>query len=319
MPRAAPIGPPSPGDPDRKRVLNVLAQRRYRELTGISSQNFLLKIISGQRRKEKYAALEQQTKSGSSTSAESSSSPETSDLATRSSASGVLLSEPSNNGLYIDFAASDSDGCIDLSLNSLLDPQAFSNGVDFNNDFIPQIVQEPYDVYQAQPSNSLPMDTIMDVPFLKTLRVASMVAEALGSQHLMFNYDALWTVPSSSFPRLPANMQPTPAQLTIPHHPLFDILPWPQLRTKLICVFSLPEQLRPENARGSTALVQVAYDIEDEKDGFRVNGEGMEKDNWEVGQAFLKHWWWALDRSILETSNAWRQRRGESRLSMKDA
>jgi hypothetical protein len=87
----------------------------------------------------------------------------------------------------------------------------------------------------------------------------------------------------------------------------------------LICVFSLPEQLRPENARGSTALVQVAYDIEDEKDGFRVNGEGMEKDNWEVGQAFLKNWWWALDRSILETSNAWRQRRGESRLSMKDA
>lgn len=114
-------------------------------------------------------------------------------------------------------------------------------------------------------------------------------------------------------------MQPTTAQLSIPHHPLFDILPWPELRTKLICVFALPEQQRPENARGSMALLQVAYDIEDVTDGFRVNGEGMEREDWEVGEAFFKNWWWALDRHIVETSNAWRQRRGQNQLSIRAA
>jgi len=52
------------GDPDRKRVLNVLAQRRYRKIHVDSSfRTLMLTSCAGQRRREKIAALEAQAKS----------------------------------------------------------------------------------------------------------------------------------------------------------------------------------------------------------------------------------------------------------------
>lgn len=62
--------------------------------------------------------------------------------------------------------------------------------------------------------------------------------------------------------------------------------------------------------------MEVAFDIEDDKDGFRINGEGLNGDDWEVGEAFFKNWWWCLDRTIIETSNTWRRKRGQRLLGM---
>ncbi|KAJ4381761.1 hypothetical protein N0V86_003126 [Didymella sp. IMI 355093] len=53
---------PDLGDPDRKRMLNVLAQRRYREFQMSTSLKSKLTSRTGQRRREKIAALEAQSK-----------------------------------------------------------------------------------------------------------------------------------------------------------------------------------------------------------------------------------------------------------------
>jgi hypothetical protein len=280
-------------------------------------------MITGERRKQKYAALEKQAQSGASASAESSTSPESAseqssvEVPTELYTSGVSLTYPQDNAFYVDGPILLNSEGIDLNLNALLGPQNLHNAFDFSNDLIPEVVQEPYGLHQPEPS--LPMDTILDIPVLKILKAGAAIAQVLGCGQMLWDPSSRWTITTPLLPGLPENMQPTPAQLSIPHHPLFDILPWPQLRTKLICVFALPEQQRPETARDPMALLQVAYDIEDEKDGFRVNGEGGKRDDWEVGEAFFRNWWWALDRDIVETSNAWRQRRGQSRLSIQAA
>jgi hypothetical protein len=53
---------PDLGDPDRKRMLNVLAQRRYRKFQMSTSLKLKLTSCAGQRRREKIAALEAQSK-----------------------------------------------------------------------------------------------------------------------------------------------------------------------------------------------------------------------------------------------------------------
>jgi hypothetical protein len=53
---------PERGDPDRKRVLNVLAQRRYRTFLPATPEClYLSRDPIGQRRKERIQALESQT------------------------------------------------------------------------------------------------------------------------------------------------------------------------------------------------------------------------------------------------------------------
>src|SRR6266567_2592229 len=57
---------PVPGDPDRKRVLNVLAQRRYRTPAYTTLSTQILTLALGQRKREKLAALEAKAKTVSS-------------------------------------------------------------------------------------------------------------------------------------------------------------------------------------------------------------------------------------------------------------
>jgi hypothetical protein len=155
---------------------------------------------------------------------------------------------------------------------------------------------------------------------------------------------------SASIPALaslPTNLHPVNAQLTIPHHPLLDVLPWPSVREKLICMLSLPSALRPpvaqeedsdevqspsytsstcRGARQSKAIIQLVQDIDDFQDGggIRVHGntttwcEGNElvEDAWEVGDVFYRKWWWCLDQRVVETSNRRRRERGLGSLKM---
>lgn len=265
--------------------------------------------------------LERQAKSGSSGSAEST-SPESSSDQSGSDAhagplnAGVSLPDFQNDAIYLDPIGLATSSEADLGMSAFFDPTSLDNdGFDFSNDLISDAHQS-YGLYQPQLQPSLSMDQAMDIPILKTFQAGALMAKHLGCSHLLWDPTSRWTITTPNIPGLPDNMQPTPAQMSIPHHPLFDILPWPQLRTKLICVFALPEQQRPKGAQDADALLRVAYDIEDATDGFRINGEGMNRDDWEVGEAFFKNWWWALDRSIVETSNAWRQKRGQSRLSI---
>jgi hypothetical protein len=176
---------------------------------------------------------------------------------------------------------------------------------------------QDFDVAALMQCTAFADDFLLEVPALKVLKAGIEIANRLGCQDSMWDPTAKRMLDPYRTANLPLNLQPTTAQQRIPHHPMIDILPWPSVRTKLICAFSLPEALRPPNARDSFALIKLVSDIEDSAEGCRIDGEeGFDGENWEVGQVVVSNWWWALDQSIIDRSNELRAKRGAPRLAL---
>jgi hypothetical protein len=157
----------------------------------------------------------------------------------------------------------------------------------------------------------------MDIPVLSVMKAGYNIASLLGCRDTMWDLTSRRTLAPTSLSeiQLPPNIEPTTAQQLIPHHPLFDILPWPSVRTKLITIFSMPVLARPMIARDPMALMQLFYDLDDSAEGLRVSGfDWREEKNWEVGQKVFENWWFVLDRDIIRRSNTLREMRGAGRL-----
>ncbi|KAF1812899.1 hypothetical protein P152DRAFT_458082 [Eremomyces bilateralis CBS 781.70] len=333
---------PSRGDPDRKRALNVLAQRRYRR-----------------RKAEKMAALEAQLKA-TSTSPKSSSS---SHYPGSASASDEMICgsdelelelEASGSGdsgatLFQTFATTDqsmpaaSSGAILDDLASF-DQPLYLPAIEFGRSGSTPFGDSPaWDLSTLvpgvessnQPFSSsygfLPMlsnDTVIDVPLLKTMQVGMAVAQMVGAGDTMWDPFTLRTFDGKimsnmqamqQITELPADLKPTDAQKSIPHHPLIDCIPWPSVRTKLVVVFNLPPTHRPPGARDPLSILQLFYDIDDPAEGFRIVGpNGMDGKNWEIGDKFWRTWWWSVDREVVENTNNLRKQRGANRLRIED-
>jgi hypothetical protein len=104
----------------------------------------------------------------------------------------------------------------------------------------------------------------------------------------------------------------------VPHHPVFDILPWPNTRDKLIQVFNIPAHLRPPAARDELGLMRLVYDMEDPGgEGLIVNEDPLEPRGWEIGQHLFERWWWAFECSVVDESNRKRLAQGKSCLAFK--
>ncbi|KAM0328024.1 hypothetical protein ACHAQA_005425 [Verticillium albo-atrum] len=118
---------------------------------------------------------------------------------------------------------------------------------------------------------------------------------------------------------LPTTWRPTPTQVQLPHHPVLDFLPWPAVRDRIISVFNMPVALRPPGARDPLALMNFAYDMEDQAEGVRIwGGDPYDETGWEVGQVFFERWWFIFDRDVVAQSNRLREMRGAARLRMKE-
>jgi Domain of unknown function (DUF3425) len=163
-------------------------------------------------------------------------------------------------------------------------------------------------------------DYLLEMPMAKLMSAGIQIANMLDCA------DALWdpltarTLQLRPAGTIPSWFQPTPAQRALPHHPFLDLLPWPGVRSKLVVAFSMPAAQRPAIARDPLALMLLMADVEDEREGFRVTGaDGLDADAWEIGQAFVSHWWWALDREVVHKSNQLRLRRGAERLRLMPA
>ena len=160
-------------------------------------------------------------------------------------------------------------------------------------------------------------DRVLDMPIMKVMRAGSTIADILKVRHYMWDPFFTHVLRTDPPPMLPPHFKPTTAQRHIPHHPIFDLLPWASARTKLICIFSQPVEMRPPAARDPLAVMHLIMDIDDEAEGFRLYGDdGFDDKNWEVGEKFFQHWWWALDREILENTNRLRAARGAHRLKL---
>jgi hypothetical protein len=164
---------------------------------------------------------------------------------------------------------------------------------------------------------TFPDDAALEVSELQVLKACFCIAEMLGCADSVCDITAQRVFDSATLPitQLPSNLESTEVQRRVPHHPLFDILPWPSVRTKFICVFAQPAQMRPPAARDPLALMQLIFDTDDFAEGLRLAGaEAYKETNWEVGQAFFTNWWWALDPTVVENSNLLRAKRGAEKL-----
>lgn len=156
---------------------------------------------------------------------------------------------------------------------------------------------------------------------LKLLTGLLRVATRLGSESVM--WDPAATSPfnlgaGTPVEQLPATWKPTAAQVLVPHHPIMDFLPWPDVRDRIINLFSLPDGARPPAARGQLGLVNFAYDLEDSSEGARIwGGDPYDASSWEVGQVLFERWWFLFDRSVIAQSNRWRSLRGAKALEMR--
>ncbi|KAF4452803.1 hypothetical protein F53441_4422 [Fusarium austroafricanum] len=335
---------------ERKRVLNVLAQRRYREKKRLSR----LKAKSASSDESQNSEPPKETAQPSES------------LALTDDGFGIAIldsnvhSTTSNPNMSIPATSADADilAGLDLSLtwNPLADPLSDMAITSVLPDFctIPSFLEDstgdkveagtgthenPYTDFGgadmamfidtsslgSSPSSST-AQSFPDSYHLPLLQLTLLKAVMRIADRLNLKQD-LWDLAGNSAFNmgtatpahlLPPSWQPTPSQVAIPHHPVFDLLPWPGVRERVIFILSLPDELRPPRAQGALACVNFAYDVEDTAEGVRIYGDDpYDPGNWELGQVMFERWWFLFDSSIINTSNRWRRARGAPPLLLK--
>lgn len=332
---------------ERKRVLNILAQRRYRTFNFGAFVVCLMLILPGRRRREKQATLESLVGLSHSTEQANFHTVQRTDRSRQDGRSPHSDSNTSNITSNTDSSSSNnlsnSDSTGSNTTNTPVTPTGFesslpgdalcsiplNNGENYISEFlIEQSWNNPGDLSQL--NDFLQTDDIQNatfaddfhiaVPELDLLRAAYENSSRMHSTHLLFAgltaQSVFQTADCSNWMlTLPDNLMPTGTQLTCPHHPAIDILPWPAVRNRLIKMYSMPADLWPRHPSDGTqsSLVRFVYDMED--GGIRVTGPDPAKETaWEIDQTFFENWWWALDQAIVSNSNLKRLARGQSML-----
>ncbi|KAJ4322603.1 hypothetical protein N0V84_004740 [Fusarium piperis] len=322
---------------ERKRVLNVLAQRRYRERKRLN-------------RLKANSAENAEPESHSTQAAEPTTAEEVIEMpAVPSSTQGMIPSavitipltvQGSDMMAGLDLSLPSWDPLADVTLTSVLpDTGALPDFLTDDNVTSGETVTQPQaelpmgftgsesfpSVFDASsslgassssssPDWNFPDSYHLPILELTLLKAVVRIADRLNCKTGLWNLDCISpfnTGTATPSDQLPATWRPTPSQLMIPHHPMFDLLPWPGVRERAITILSLPDDLRPPSAQGPLAMVNFAYDIEDSAEGVRIYGEDpYDASNWELGQVAFERWWFLFDNNIIETSNRWRRLRG---------
>jgi Domain of unknown function (DUF3425) len=174
----------------------------------------------------------------------------------------------------------------------------------------------------------LPADHLLSLIYYNVFRAFVRIIHTLNLNIVRMchgDYQSTFTVDTdrSQLKHIPAMLHPTILQRTIPHHPMLDIFPSAQLRDNMLT----QGQYHTHDGKLCDDLVgngNFECDFEREgntdpvvRQGLIVWGEPFDVANWEVGDAFVKKWGWFLKGTtdIEESTNAWRRKRGESRLS----
>ncbi|KAJ9608619.1 hypothetical protein H2200_006390 [Cladophialophora chaetospira] len=350
--KTAPLTVPELGEDslERKRVLNVLAQRRYR-----------------QRRKEHIRKLEAQVEvTEIHPPPQPSPPPSTVRLQSISPRSEEDEATTNDSQSHCPFAAAvlqpfGNDQA--LPMDSNIDPQhrtwpedpltsmfSYDQGLWDTSVLLPSLPSTPLstpkqssssgsDIWPGTPSvattspkgwqapqsppftfddttYSFPDEAYLEMTELTFLRGCMSIARRLNIQDIIWSFSATspFTNPEltmADFNHLPANLRPTLLQMAIPHHPVIDLLPWPLARDRMIKILAQPPEFRPPGAASPMALLNFVYDIEDSAEGVRISGDDpYSGQNWEVGEKVFNSWWWLFDRDIIRRSNHLRACRG---------
>lgn len=264
---------------ERKRVLNVLAQRRYREFSN-GSHVPLCPVIKAKspgekKRQSRKAASRPAGKAADDTcpannetltceeAAPADTPIETLGVLTRAAFSGFA---DSNNGLSwnmesLDMSTSPSImGNSELAVEgSGLDEVSCSRELDDLSVASPPSIQSQSSIGPRAPFNTLspselssdgidlsfPDSYLLPVTEFALMRAFSRIAARLGCKSNIFDLHAAspFADPSNAVSHLPQTWQPTAAQILIPHHPILDFLPWPSVRERIIYTLTLPEEM----------------------------------------------------------------------------
>jgi hypothetical protein len=124
--------------------------------------------------------------------------------------------------------------------------------------------------------------------------------------------------PMPLFPQpatIPESLRPTPLQQATPHESWIDLIPCPQMRDNAIKWAGQFDN----DALCSDLVGGLHEDVGDV--GFKGNGMLVWSDpwhfrGWELTEGFLRKWGFLVEgcRGLVESTNAWRERRGDEPL-----
>ena len=172
--------------------------------------------------------------------------------------------------------------------------------------------------YQCYITGSPKSDHLLTLIKINVHRALVENMAALGMDMNWMNPDAVspfctsqpWTSTVNAL--IPAQLQPTNLQRTVPHHPWLDFFPHPRMRDRLIAA--------GDGFDDERLCTDIMGFWNDEKDnpGVVIWGNPWEVENWELSEGFLRKWGWAVKgcTELIKSTNYWRARRGEKRLLM---
>ncbi|KAL2173057.1 uncharacterized protein P884DRAFT_213103 [Thermothelomyces heterothallicus CBS 202.75] len=305
---------------ERKRILNVLAQRRYRQR---KREARLAARAEGlhQRLTENQAELEGDA------------SPCSADETNPQRGSHETLDEQQPSSEHLTFPLDSTTlsnvgnfNKDELQLLSATSPYYNIGSDTFNPDHTIRTSPSLADDYTfgdgtssiASSSTTFPDSYFLQVPPLTLLRGLFRIAMRLNAASSVFSLTSISPFNLGLGPdpsEIPPAWRPTAAQLSVPHHPVLDLFPWPPVRDRLIEVLSLTEQSAEIGLMDTPRLVNFIYDMEDAGEGIRIWGsDPYDETHWEVGQVLYERWWFVFDRSTVEQSNYLRIQRGAAPL-----
>ncbi|KAJ2898737.1 hypothetical protein MKZ38_003690 [Zalerion maritima] len=122
---------------------------------------------------------------------------------------------------------------------------------------------------------------------------------------------------TSSLP--PPSLRPTALQMKISHHPWIDLIPFPCIRNNFLTALLTYEETGFDEDELCHDMCEVERGTpSDEKPLMIVWGAPWDPMGWEASLPFLRKWGWLIkgcEAEILESTNYWREKRGERRLA----
>ncbi|KAJ0416977.1 hypothetical protein BJY00DRAFT_303787 [Aspergillus carlsbadensis] len=180
--------------------------------------------------------------------------------------------------------------------------------------------------YRAEfAAGSLRTELLLGLTRLNFLRALHANIDVLGYSAAEMHDDAQspFGVPSAAksaytdVDRLPVSLRPTAIQLSTPHHPWLDLLPFPQLRDNLIRIEDSLDDAQlcfDMCGRGSAAGVpDKRLGNAGGETGVIVWRDPWDPTGWEVTETFLRRWGWVLRdcTEVMRATDGWRRARGE--------
>ncbi|KAH6989157.1 hypothetical protein BKA56DRAFT_248726 [Ilyonectria sp. MPI-CAGE-AT-0026] len=114
---------------------------------------------------------------------------------------------------------------------------------------------------------------------------------------------------------VPPSLRPISSQLSVPHHPYIDSLPFPTFRRRILAALSTDPPLLDEDDLCIDLMVRdglVCWGSCDQ--GGMDRGTPWDSYSWQAKGWFLRKWWWLIggkDGELWSSSRWWASQRGE--------